>query len=146
MNLPILYDVPIWINGVLFLMAMLLAFEVGYRIGVRSPRVLKDEESAGGDVAITAMFATLGLILAFTYAFTVSRHQNRKQVVIDEANAIGTAFLRAGLVPNPESAELKRALLEYARKCVVTPENTASRAKTKETMRRSLEAQENFGP
>lgn len=146
MNLPILYDIPIWINGVLFLAVMLLAFEVGYRIGVRRPRVFKDEESEGGDFAITAMFATLGLILAFTYAFTVSRHQNRKQVVVDEANAIGTAFLRAGLMPNPEGAELKRALLEYARTRVATAENIASRATVEETIRRSSEAQAKLWP
>jgi hypothetical protein len=146
MNLPLLYDIPIWVNGILFLVVMLLAFEVGYRIGVRRPRGLKDEESAGSDVAITAMFATLGLILAFTYAFTVSRHQNRKRVVVDEANAIGTAFLRADLVPNPESAELKRALVEYARTRVVTPEIASSRAKLNEAIHRSLEAQAKLWP
>jgi hypothetical protein len=146
MNLPIIWDIPIWVDGVVFLVIMLLALEVGYRMGVRRGPVSKDEESSGGDVATTAIFATLGLILAFTYAFTVARHQSRKQVVVDEANAISTAFLRAGLFQDPESAELKRALLNYARTRVTTRENTSSRAKIRETLSRSLDAQAKLWP
>jgi hypothetical protein len=86
------------------------------------------------------------LILAFTYAFTVSRADLRKRVTIDEANAVATAFLRAGLVPNPESAELKRALLEYARTRVMTPETLSSRARLNETIRRTSEAQAKLWP
>ena len=146
MNLPILYDLPIWISGALFLVVMLLAHEVGYRLGLRRGEMSRDGGSVGSDVVLTSILATFGLILAFTYAFTVSRADMRKRVNVDEANAIGTAFLRAGLVANPEGAELKRALLEYARTRVVTPESVSSRAKFNEALRRSLEAQAKLWP
>lgn len=125
---------------------MLVALEIGYRVGLRKPEASRGEDVSMSSVVVTSFLATLGLILAFTYAFTVSRADLRKRVTIDEANAIGTAFLRAGLVPNPESGELKKALLEYARTRIITSENISSRAKFKETMRRSLEAQAKLWP
>jgi hypothetical protein len=146
MNIPILYDLPIWINGAIFVVVMLVALEIGYRVGLRKREASRDEDVSMSNVVVTSFLATFGLLLAFTYAFTVSRADLRKRVTIDEANAIGTAFLRAGLVPNPESAELKKALLEYARTRIVTSENISSRAKFSESLRRSLEAQAKLWP
>jgi hypothetical protein len=53
------------------------------------------------------MLALLGLLLAFTYSFSLSRADMRKQAVINEANAIGTAFLRADLGAEPGRGELR---------------------------------------
>jgi hypothetical protein len=82
------------------------------------------------------MYALLGLMLAFTYAFTVSRADLRKQAVIDEANAIGTAFLRTGLAPEPSRTELRKALLDYAKTRVVVV--TAETAVTTEQLRKTV--------
>ena len=51
----------------------------------------------GGGVVLTSMFALLGLLRALTYHFTVTRFDGRKQGIVDEVNAISTAFLRADL-------------------------------------------------
>lgn len=67
-----------------------------------------------GDIALTAMYALLGLVMAFTYSFTISRADHRKQAIIAEANALGTAFLRADLVSEPNRSELRTVLREYA--------------------------------
>lgn len=146
LNIPILYDFPIWIDGALFVAVMLVALEIGFRVGLRKREAWRDEDVSMSNVVVTSFLATFGLILAFTYAFTVSRADLRKRVIIDEANAIGTAFLRAGLVPNPESAELKKALLEYARTRVMTSETLSSRAQFKETVRRTSEAEAKLWP
>ncbi len=146
LNIPILYDLPIWIDGALFVAVMLVALEIGFRVGLRKREAWRDEDVSMSNVVVTSFLATFGLILAFTYAFTVSRADLRKRVIIDEANAIGTAFLRAGLVPNPESAELKKALLEYARTRVMTSETLSSRAQFKETVRRTSEAEAKLWP
>jgi hypothetical protein len=69
------------------------------------------------DIAMGSMFALLGLIMAFTYAFTVSRADHRKQAIVNEANTIGTAFLRVELASEPGRSELRRLLLDYARIC-----------------------------
>jgi hypothetical protein len=54
-------------------------------------------------------------MLAFTFGAAISRHEARKKAVIAEANALSTAFLRAGLVDEPGRTELQRALLDYTR-------------------------------
>jgi hypothetical protein len=69
---------------------------------------------------MTSLSAILGLLLAFTYGFVISHHEARKRATIAEANAIGTAFLQAGLMAEPGSTELRQALLDYARACAVT--------------------------
>jgi hypothetical protein len=59
--------------------------------------------------------ATLGLlafILAFTFAFASSRFDNRRQLLLDEANALGTTYLRAGMLPE-WGEEVRRLLRDY---------------------------------
>lgn len=75
-----LYELPIWANAVLFVVVLLLAVEAGFQIGLRRSRVIgNNDKLANGDVTLGAMLAMLGLLLAFTYAFTLSRADHRKQ-------------------------------------------------------------------
>lgn len=101
--------IPLWAVGLLTLSLTLASFDVGFRLG-RRKRETKDDLS-------TLVGATLGLLaffLAFTFGMAVSRFDNRRQLVLDEANAIGTAYLRAKLVPEPHGSEIQRLLREYA--------------------------------
>jgi hypothetical protein len=66
-------------------------------------------------VVLTGMLGLLGLLLAFTYSYTVSRFDQRKSAVLNDVNAIGTAFARADLLAEPSRTELRNILLEYAR-------------------------------
>jgi len=70
------------------------------------------------------MLALLGLMLAFSYSFGLSRLDLRKQALTNETNAIGTAFLRADLLPDPGRTELRRQLYEYAATRVLTDETS----------------------
>lgn len=146
MRIPFLYELPTWVTGAFFVVILLAALEAGYRIGLRRRDLWKDADTGGGQVVLTSMFALLGLILAFTYAFTVSRHEARKQVVIAEANALGTAFLRAGLVAEPGRSELKKALLDYARTRTIAPGIELTDARIRELIQRSLQAQAKLWP
>lgn len=134
-----IHDLPLWVIGVLFALALLAALEGGYRVSLRrcKRREEQDGEDGGGSLELTSMFALLGLILAFTYAFTVSRHEGRRQAMIAEANALGTALLRAGLVAEPGRGELRRALLEYARTRTVAPGVVLTTAQLGELVQRS---------
>ncbi len=145
MRIPLLYDLPTWLDGVSFVVVFLAVLEAGYRVGLRRRHLWKDAEAGGGHVVLTSMFALLGLILAFTYAFTVSRHEHRKQAVIAEANALGTAFLRAGLVDEPGRSELKKALLDYAR-TRIAPGVEVTEATIRELIQRSVQAQAKLWP
>src|ERR1700756_4946497 len=84
--------------GVLFL-GMLALLEVGRRVGLR--HLARDQAGARAGVGIleSAIFALMGLIIAFTVAGATSRFDRRLQLIIEEANSIGTAWLRIDLLP-----------------------------------------------
>jgi hypothetical protein len=139
----LLYELPITLSGLLFAVVLLVALETGYRVGLAKRKQIKDAEAGGGGVVLTSMFATLSLILAFTYGFTINRYDHRREAVITEANALGTAFLRAGFIDGPEAVELREALLAYARTRVVFVEVNTLRA---DAVERSLVAQARLWP
>lgn len=60
-----------------------------------------------------AMLGMLGLLLGFTFAMSVARHDARRDLVLAEANAIGTTWLRAGMLPEAYRAPARDLLLDY---------------------------------
>ena len=147
MDIQILYQMPTWVIGLLFVVVLLGALEAGYRIGRWRERTISEPLGKGEvDLVLPSMYALLGLMLAFTYTFTLSRADLRKQAVIDEANAIGTAFLRAGMAPEPTRTELRTLLLDYARTRVVTVETAGSTDQLRKTLARTLQAQSKIWP
>jgi len=79
--------------------AMLVSAEIGRRIG--RARLARDPDGLekGAGSAEGAIFALLGLLIAFTFAGADSRFQARRHLITAEANAIGTAYLRIDLLP-----------------------------------------------
>lgn len=61
-----------------------------------------------------ALLALLGLLLAFTFGFSLTRAEARKSALLEEANAISTAFLRADVLAEPGRSELRKAIADYA--------------------------------
>jgi hypothetical protein len=92
---------------------MLITFEVGRRIGVA--RLLRDPEglTKGAGAAEGAVFALLGLLLAFTFSGAASRFEARRFYIDAEANAIGTAYLRLDLLPEEARAPLQELFRRY---------------------------------
>jgi hypothetical protein len=142
-----LYQQPAWLLGLLLLMILLLFLEAGFRIGLRNrPGREEVDKTLRGDVTLSAMLALLGLMLAFTYAFSLSRADLRKQAIVNEANAIETAFMRADLAAEPGRSELRQRLLEYARTRVLTGESVEDLQQLHQSIERSLEAQGKLWP
>ena len=109
MHLDPLDAVPIWVTMLLIAVVLLGAGELGFRMGGRkSP----DQKSDQGHV-LSAMLALLGLLVGFTFSIAVGRHELRRNLVVDEANAIGTEYLRTQLVPEPFRTRLADALRRY---------------------------------
>ncbi|WP_431270646.1 hypothetical protein [Dankookia sp. P2] len=101
--------------GAFLLALLLLANELGYRIGRwRAANRLEAMESNIG-MLTTGMLGLLAFTLGLTISIAESRYEARRDLVVTEANAIGTAWLRAGLVRGPEGAELRQGLEEYTR-------------------------------
>jgi hypothetical protein len=97
--------------GILFV-GMLGMLEVGRRIGAR--RLARDAEgSRSGGVMDGAVFGLLGLLLAFTFSGAASRFDHRRNLIVDEANAIGTAWLRIDLLPSDAQPAIRDGFRRY---------------------------------
>src|SRR5262245_43442707 len=105
---------PLWGLFVAILVVVLLSVECGYRLGKdRRSRHEQEKEAPLGTI-VGATLGLLAFILAFTFGLAANRFDTRRQVLLNEANAIGTTYLRAGM--RPESGEQIRGLLrDYVR-------------------------------
>lgn len=92
---------------------MLLFLEIGRRIGVF--RMGRDVEGARAGVGVVdgAVFALLGLLIAFTFSGAAARFEARRHLIVEEANMIGTAYLRLDLLPPAAQPALKEAFRGY---------------------------------
>lgn len=84
---------------VVALVIFCLAMEIGYRLG-RHRYSRTDEPEKSHSIALQgAMLGLLALLLGFTFAMAVSRNESRKTVILEQANAIGSAELLSRLLP-----------------------------------------------
>ena len=91
---------------------MLLAMEIGFRSGCRN-QASATEAIAQANAVLVSMLGLLALLLAFTFAAALQRYDDRSQTVVAEANAIGTTYLRARLLPREMQAEVQALLRQY---------------------------------
>jgi hypothetical protein len=92
---------------------MLGGVELGYRKGRRRARLDPQGAHAGTGSVEGAVFGLLGLLLAFTFAGASSRFETRRGLVVEEANDIGTAWLRLDLLPAEDQPELRALFRTY---------------------------------
>jgi hypothetical protein len=102
--------------GILLFILLVLAMEIGFR----GPRLLERLFGEGGagrpaapDHLVSAMLGLLALLLGFTFSLALNRYEARRDLVVAEANAIGTTWLRAGLVEGPAREEMRGVLKRY---------------------------------
>ena len=108
-----LYKQSAVLIAIALLGAMVLGAELGYRLA-RSGRQAQNEPT--GTQVISIQAATLGLLallLGFTFAMALSRFEYRKQVVVQESNAIGTAALRSEFLPTSHDDEVNKLFRRY---------------------------------
>jgi len=117
-------------TGSLFI-GMLLFLELGRRIGFA--RMTRDPAGAhkGLSTVEGAVFGLLGLLIAFTFSGAASRFEDRRHLIGQEANAIGTAYLRVDLLPNESQPEMRDLFRRYLDLRSVTYRNTENAAETK---------------
>lgn len=115
-------------------LAMLFASEIGRRIG--AARVARDPEGLpkGVGAAEAAVFALLGLLLAFSFSGAASRFEARRHLITTETNAIGTAYLRLDLLPNDATTELKEIFRRYVDARLETYRNVQDVAATEASL------------
>lgn len=101
-------EIPLWLVFVASLVFVLGCGEIGRRIGIRS-----GSEGEGNATLEAALLGLLALMIGFTFAMALSRAEARREALLNEANAIGTAALRARLLPAPHSTDSLTLLREY---------------------------------
>ena len=103
-----------WFIFVLLGVAILFgASDAGFRLGRRIESRTAEPSKSNLAVIQGGLLAVLSLLLGFTLSMAVNRFEARKQLVLAEANAIETAYLRTRLLPAPEGAEIANLLREY---------------------------------
>jgi hypothetical protein len=108
-------ELPLWAVFVLTMAVCMGGLEAGGALaGIALRRRKEKEPDAPLGSLVAAMLGLLAFILAFTFGMAASRFDARKQLVLEESNAIGATYLRAGLLPQAQGLEVRRLLREYA--------------------------------
>lgn len=113
MNAEPLDAIPLWCFFLIVMVIGMLCLEVGYRIGKRRHARSPDEKDAPVAAMVASILGLLAFMLAFTFSMAASRFDARRQAVLQEANAIGTTWLRARLLPEPHRSEITDLLHRY---------------------------------
>jgi hypothetical protein len=104
---------PIWGVFLATVVVVLLAFEGGLRVGQYRRRRSEHEDRPPVGEMVAATLSLLAFILGFTFGLAASRFDVRRGLVVEEGNAIGTTYLRAGLLPEPHRTKVRSLLREY---------------------------------
>lgn len=92
---------------------LLVGTELGFRIGRHHTPERRQLHQGQSRTLQGALLGLLGLLLGFTFAMAVGRFETRKQLVLDEANAIGTSWLRAGFLDDQGRETVRASLMDY---------------------------------
>ena len=92
---------------------ILTLLEVGRRIGVRRRALDPEGATAGLGAVDGAVFGLMGLLIAFTFSGAASRFDARRELIVQETNAIGTAYLRVDLLPVSAQPKLRQDFRDY---------------------------------
>ncbi|HVO90400.1 MAG TPA: DUF4239 domain-containing protein [Casimicrobiaceae bacterium] len=125
---------PVVVGGgvaVTMFFGIMIALISGRRVGQRA--IARDGATLANVSSLeAAVFALLGLLIAFTFSGALSRFDARRAQAVDEANAIGTAYLRIDLLPSSAQQPLRDTLKSYVDARIATyralPDIAASRA------------------
>ncbi len=113
MNAGPLDSLPLWVLCLATIAVGFLSVEAGYRLGrLRRLHSEPEKESSVG-VMVAATLGLLAFTLAFTFGLAWGRFDARRQLVLDEANAIRTSYLRSAFLPEPQRSTIRVLLREY---------------------------------
>jgi len=110
----LLQTTPSWLLGAAFLILQLLACELGFVWHRRSVAKGGGDYEPGEEMhVLAAALGLLALMIAFTFEMAQGRYEDRRQLVVDEANAIVQTYLQSQLLANPGREQLGKQLREY---------------------------------
>ncbi len=113
MTKEVLYSYPQWLIGIFTLLLLIVSVEVGYWIGLKAKVEMTQPMKAQISTIQTAILTIFTFLLGFTFAMALARFDNRKQMVVKESNAIGTAVLRSKLLPENQRVKMNELFKKY---------------------------------
>ena len=108
-----MYDIDSWIIATILFVSMTMAIELGYRIGLKILNKVSEPSRTHVNAIQGSLLGILALLLGFTFSLGLQRYDSRSSAVVDEANAIGTAYLRAGLLDPSVRSDAQSLLRQY---------------------------------
>ena len=113
MNQGLLDPIPIGVVFALFIVITFVFFEIGFRVGrwwqVREP----GEQEGPTDLLVGSLLGLIAFVLAISMGLAADRYDARRGLVVEEANAIATAYERADYMPSADAEQLKSLLRAY---------------------------------
>lgn len=109
----VMYNLPSVLITTFLLLCLALAIEAGYRIGRKSQESVNEGSKSHVNAIQASLLGVLALLLGFTFSLSLQRYDSRSEAVVDEANAIGTTYLRAQLLPISIRNEVQVLLRDY---------------------------------
>jgi hypothetical protein len=104
--------------------ALVVGIELGRWLRRRSAI---DKEVAGNGTAQSVLFTVLGMVLAFSFSTAASRFDTRKQLIVDQSNALSTAWLRLDLLPEADANPIRVHLKAWAKLALSVAEESPDR-------------------
>ncbi|MGZ8351183.1 MAG: bestrophin-like domain [Allosphingosinicella sp.] len=104
---------PTWLVAIVVVLTLVGAAWLGIFLRRMRPGERRDEEKSGEQLIVSAVLGLLALLLGFTFALAIDRFDTRRQLVLEEANDIGTTWLRTQLLDEPHRTRLSRLLEGY---------------------------------
>lgn len=120
-----MYDISTIFIATGLLTLMLAAMVIGYLAGERRQANASEEFRSQTTAVQGSLLGLLALLLGFTFSLALARHDARSTAIVEEANAIGTAWLRIDYLPEALQDEARADMRRYVRLRVEAGEVTA---------------------
>lgn len=110
--MQLLDHLPVWVLAFLTGLVTVAAIEVGYRFGAWHSQEDRESEAPVGTI-VASVLGLLAFLIGFVFQFAAGVFNERKVLVLDEANAIGTCYLRAQMLPSGHARRVSKLLIDY---------------------------------
>ena len=107
-----IYRTDAWLLVLVLMVLMFGCIYVGRKVGLRMHSHEEANDPVTGTI-ISAMFGLLAFLLAFTFSMSGNRYDTRRENIVEEANAIGTAILLADLYPDEQRKAFREDFKQY---------------------------------
>jgi hypothetical protein len=106
-------NVPVPVFVAVFVLVNWLVYEIGFRFGMRSKAKDPEGDDGATGMIVGSILALMAFLLAITMGMASDRYDARRGLVLAEANALGTTYLRAGYLSEPNSSEMQDLIRAY---------------------------------